>query len=1037
MKIQTTRGRLLASTMICGAMALAVSSPALAQTAPADAGPTEVEGIVVTGSRIVRQDYVANSPIATVTGEQAVANADVTLDTYLNTLPQVNPAGTTSSNNPGNNGQANIDLRGLGSNRNIVLVDGRRAMVSANTLVVDVNTIPQALIQNIEVITGGAGATYGADAIAGAVNIILKKDFEGVDIRANYSNSTEYWDAEEYQVSGVVGGNFADGKGNAVLGFDRSFRQPLIKSQRPFSQNATSTTSFLPEGALFWANSNPIPQSAIDTLFATYGVDAADVNGAGSGTLGFNMDGTLFYKGVFNSPLDVQNYRYPIDGSVNQNLYPDLYSYNFDFVNLLVLPLDRYSFMSKINYETDNGVEFFANIGWTEYTSATALAPTPFPTVNTRNGADAGADDVISDLVVAGNQISQQLVIPVTNPFIPDDLAFLLASRTGDNPALVGSGANEPFTMRQRTLGLGLRQSNYENTVVQFLGGIRAPLGDSGWELEATVQEGRTEIDENQTGNLDTQRLQAMIEADDGGASICEGGFNIFGRNPISAECADYLESTTTLSTSMKQQIAQAFVRGPVYELPAGKIEAVFGAEYRSFEYDFDPGSASGPISGFNTQNPDAGNNAFYDLFGEMLIPVVRDMPYAQSLDVTLGYRYSWSEFTDEISGRKVGPRGSPAWKVDLNWQVIDPLRIRASYQRSVREPNFSELFAGGGSAPQYFDPCSVTSQFRQNDPDDSHRQLCLDAGLIGGISPAQIDTYVQTPGNQIGIDLDGSTDLQPEKGETLTLGAVINSWSDNPWMSRFRASVDYYKIKITDALLTPTPNQMVAQCYNYYGTNPDLDSTTANCFNLLRFGGDILWIYDYAHTDDGVFVPTNGGHQETSGIDFQVDWGFDMDQLGMDNLGSMRFNALLTHILEFKQQDPIEGVPELDFVGTVSYFGAGLGTSFPDWKANVTATWDIDPFEFNVRGRYISAMENRLNIEFPGETEFTGTDAVWYWDVAGAYDVNDNLELRLGVNNVFDKEAETYNPNVQSGTDPSTYDVIGRRVFGGLRLKF
>jgi len=580
LKIQTTRGRLLASTMICSAMAFAAASPAFAQ-APADT-TAEVEGIIVTGSRIVRQDYVANSPIATVTGEAAVANADITLDTYLNTLPQINPAGTTTSNNPGNNGQANIDLRGLGANRNIILVDGRRAMVSDNALTVDVNTIPQALIQNIEVITGGAGATYGADAIAGAVNFILKKDFEGVDIRANYSNSTEYWDAAEYQISAVVGGNFADGKGNAVLSFDRSFRQSLIKSQRPFSQNATSTTSFLPEGALFWQGAcssvggclsnpgNPISETAVDTLFATYGVAAGDIV-ASSSTLGFNLDGTLFYKGIFNNDLDVQNFRYPIDGAVNQSLYPDLYSYNFDFVNILVSPLDRYSFMSKVDYELDNGVEFFASAGWTEYTAAAALAPTPFPTVNTRNPSTIGTDDVGSVLVNAlcpsfnnlgvmtsNNpcQVAQLLVIPVTNPFIPADLATLLATRTGNDSRLLGSGATEPFLMRQRTLDLGLRQSTYENTVVQFMGGLRAPLGDSGWELEASLQEGRTEIDEIQTGNLDTQRLQGLIEATDGGASVCEGGFNIFGRQPISAECADYLESTTTLSTAMKQQIA-------------------------------------------------------------------------------------------------------------------------------------------------------------------------------------------------------------------------------------------------------------------------------------------------------------------------------------------------------------------------------------------------------------------------------------------------------------------------------------------------
>ncbi|WP_421934918.1 TonB-dependent receptor domain-containing protein [Phenylobacterium sp.] len=1024
------RSRLLASSMICGAAITAFSASA------AYAQDSEVTEVVVTGSRIVRQDYVANSPISTVTGEQTVQNADITLDTYLNTLPQVNPSGTTTSNNPGNGGQSNIDLRGLGANRNVVLVDGRRPMVSANNLTVDLNTIPQALIESIEVITGGAGAAYGADAIAGAVNVKLKRNFEGVDIRANYSNSTEYWDAEEYQLSAAIGGNFADGKGNAVFGFDRSYREAMIKSQRPFSQNATSTTSFLPEGALFWANTNAPTKAALDAVFAGYGVTPSQIS-LTSGTIGFNMNGSLFYKGVFNNPLNVQHFTYPIDGQVNQTLYPDLYSYNFDYVNILTLPLDRYSFMTKVNYELDNGIEFFASAGWTEYKAATALAPTPFPTVNTRNPSTARTQDVVSSLVTPGQQIAQQLVIPSTNPFIPADLRALLNSRTGDDPALVGAGATEPFRMRQRTLDLGLRQSNYENTVVQFLAGVKGPIADTGFNFEVSVSEGRTEIDQTQTGNLNTQRMQTLIEAADGGQSICAGGFNIFGRQPISAACRTYLASATTLSTAMTTQIAQGFVTGKVAELPAGDVSIVLGAEYRGFEYDFDPGSASGPISGFSTQNPDRGTNSFKDYFGEIAIPLVKDQPFIKSLELDLGARYSKNEFADKIAGDKVELDGVWAYKAELNWEVNDLLRARASYQRSVRAPNFSELFSGGGSAPQYFDPCSVTSQARKGANAAQVTALCQSAGFNGGVSGSAIGNFVQTPGSQIGVDLLGNKALKPEEGSTFTAGLVWKSPWENQWLSRLQGSIDYYNIKITDAILTPTPNQIVAACYNYYGTNPTYSAANSNCDGILRTGGDILWVYN-PNNNYEEFTASNGGHQKTSGIDIQFDYGFDLEWLGAPSTwGSVRMNAVLTHVIEFKQQDPITGVPELDFAGTVSYFGAGLGTSFPDWKATINTNWSVGDFKFDARARYIAAMENRLNIEFPGETEFTGPDAVWYLDLAGTWAMTDNVEFKLGVNNVFNKEAETYAPNVQSGTDPSTYDVVGRRVFGGVKLRF
>ncbi len=237
-------------------------APAAAPAATAQPAQP-AEEIIVTGSRIERKDFVANSPIVTLSKEQLENHADVTLDTYLNTLPQVNPAGTTTSNNPPNNGQSNVDLRGLGPNRNLVLIDGRRAMVSASDQTVDLNTIPAALIESIEIISGGAGAVYGADAVAGAVNFKLKDDFQGIDLQYNFSNATGPWDAEEYSVSGVLGANFAEEKGNAVVAFDYSKREPMIKSQRDFSRWRLPRRAFLPEG-LYSPAGNPPDQTAAE-----------------------------------------------------------------------------------------------------------------------------------------------------------------------------------------------------------------------------------------------------------------------------------------------------------------------------------------------------------------------------------------------------------------------------------------------------------------------------------------------------------------------------------------------------------------------------------------------------------------------------------------------------------------------------------------------------------------------------------------------------------------------------------------------------
>ena len=256
----------------------------------------------------------------------------------------------------------------------------------------------------------------------------------------------------------------------------------------------------------------------------------------------------------------------------------------------------------------------------------------------------------------------------------------------------------------------------------------------------------------------------------------------------------------------------------------------MLGVEYRGFEYNFDPGAASGPMSGANTQDPDAGTNSFRDVFGEVLIPLVKDQPFVQNLELSLGARYSEAEFADKLTGREVGPRGSWAYKGELNWTINDLLRARMSYQRSVREPNFSELFAGGGSSPQYFDPCSVTSQARKGANAAQVTALCL----AQGVGASAIGNYVQTPGSQIGVDLTGNLDLEPEEGKTFTAGIVWRSPWDNQWLSRLQGSVDYYNIKIDKAILTVKGN---ATLLTTPALRPVAMATSARFFLDLRSG--------------------------------------------------------------------------------------------------------------------------------------------------------------------------------------------------------
>ena len=1010
-----------------------ISVPAVAQEAEEEAAAEEA--IVVTGSRIARPNDDSSSPIAVATGDEATQNANVTLETFLNQLPQANPAGTTTSNNPGNNGQANINLRGLGVNRNLVLIDGRRPMVSANNLVVDLNTIPAALIDRIEIITGGAGAAYGADAIAGVTNLILKKDFEGIDARATYANTSKT-DAEEFNASLTLGGNFADGKGNAVFAFDYTQRESLIKKQRPFAAFATSTTTFLPEG--FYNPSGNVPTvAAVDALFATYSVGAGrvDVNQG----LGFNTDGTLFGVGVFNNPLDVQNFRYPIDLSVNQPLFPDLYSYNFDEVNLLVLPLKRKSVMGKINYEINPAFEVFGQFGWTDYKSVTALAPTPVPTVTYRNPTDPArtVSNALSNLVVSGQSVANFLVVPTTNPFIPADLRTLLNSRTGDNAALVGTGATEPFLMRSRTLGAGARTSTFTNQVVQYMAGLRGEFAPN-WRYEAYYSVGDTEITNDGAGAIDTQRLQNLLEAADGGNSLCAGGFNPFGRNPLSQACITYLGVNTKSITDLKQRIAQAFITGEVGELPGGPIGLAFGAELRKFDYAVDPGALSGPISGPNVVNRASGKNSFRDFFAEVRLPIASGSAWADSLELNLGWRMSKFKSTNTLTGAEGAPSTDHTYKAELSWAPVQEVRVRGSFQRAVRAPNFGELFAGGGSAPQYFDPCSVNSQFRQGQQGATVAQalnLCRFGNrTAGGVSAAAFANYVQPPGSQLTINLSGNPNVRPEKSDSFTLGIVAGPPSDSGIFSRLRGSIDYYNIKVEDAIVTPDPNSVVAACFNYLGTNPTYDPANASCQSLVRSGAQLVQILNPAVTPAANFAVNNLAEIKTSGIDAQLQWPIPLEGLGEN--ASLTFDMFLNYLIDWKLRDGIPGLPSLDYAGTVSYFGAGLGTSFPRWRGTLSTTLNVDEFSFNLRSRYIHSMKNRAALQFNNENNLTGVGSTWYFDATASVNI-ENLTFRLGVNNLFNRQPELYAPNVQSGTDPSLYDVIGRRFFVSAGLRF
>ncbi|HKE94119.1 MAG TPA: TonB-dependent receptor plug domain-containing protein, partial [Povalibacter sp.] len=370
------------------------AAAAVAVPAYAAEEPENIQEIVVTGTRIVRPDYEGASPIVSVAAEQIRNTGATAVDQVLNTLPQFVPSITNTSNNPGN-GQANIDLRGLGTFRNLVLLDGRRLPPSGSDGTVDVNIIPTALLQRVEVLTGGGSSVYGSDAIAGVTNFVLNDKFTGVQVDGGY-NQTDRSDGDERTANLTVGTAFQEGRGHVIASVGYMKRDGILQGDREFSEltlrvrrsgNTPQGSGTIPFGKVNPSASNRWTQAALDTAFGAYGFPA------GSATLGegiaFNNDGTLFTTGL-GSPGTVLNFK----GPQGPDFSDSTFTYNFAPPNQLLLPAERTNALGRVSYDFDTAT-FYAQMLYADSDVDTQLAAVP------------------------GGGIS----IPVTNPFIPAGLA--------------------------------------------------------------------------------------------------------------------------------------------------------------------------------------------------------------------------------------------------------------------------------------------------------------------------------------------------------------------------------------------------------------------------------------------------------------------------------------------------------------------------------------------------------------------------------------------------------------------------------------
>ncbi|MFJ6023392.1 TonB-dependent receptor domain-containing protein [Brevundimonas sp. NPDC092305] len=1004
------RNRLLGSTMIGGltvvAASLAMTSAAQAQSTPPQGEPTQdpatqVDDIVVTGSRIARQDYVSTSPIVTVGQEDFQDTGSVTIDTLINDLPQFVPSINSTSNNPSNGGQANINLRGLGTQRTLVLMNGRRVVPSNSDGTVDVNIIPTPLIQNVEVISGGASAAYGSDALAGVANFILNERFEGVQFDAQYG-VTDRDDGATEAYSITLGGNLADDRGNMVLSVGRSTRGLIYNRDREFSSISGASAASPLGNAVFDAGNQP-SQAFLNTTFGTPTVCPIPSNAnapcvAPGGSFGFNQDGSVFSYTLnrnFKSPGGIEYDGFNVAGQGS-------FAYNTGPLNYMQLPLDRWNAYAGASYRLSDAAEVYGNLLFTQYESANELAATP---------ASAATG----------------FRVPSTNPFITAGLRSLLNARP--NPA--GS-----FRLDKRFTSLGGRRATENYTVYQGTVGVRGDLvGLRDWTYDIYAQQGRMERVTVQTGNVSRSAVQQLLDAPDGGRTLCAGGFDFEGDNALSAACVAFIGRTSQNVTTYEQSVVEASLQGGLLTLPAGEMRFAAGIQYRQDDYDFRPdaslarvnpttphlganglpdgGNVGGSeIAGFNPSQPLSGVTNSVEYFVETLVPLISDVPFIQQLDLTLGYRisdYNTVGFLD-------------AYRADLEWQVFDMLRIRGGIQHSVRAPSIGELYAplntsfpaiGAVTTANAGDPCDTRSSYRNGANAAAVRALCLAQGVPASV----IDTYTYG-NNQVGGVTGGNPNLEEETSDSFTVGAVITSPWSNPWLSGMSASVDYYDITIDNVIAAIGAATQLQGCFNAQGQNPTYDPNNGYCQLFTRdpLSGNVFEARE---------LNANLAQLKTSGIDAQLDWRLVMGDIGLPDWGQLDINVVVGWLENRERQDVPNGL-YTDRTGTID---SVFGNTFPEWKALTSIGWSNDGFGFGVRWRRIGEMT-----QFSTTNEIPSKD---YFDLNASWAINDTVSLRATVNNLTDEEPAIYAPGVQANTDPSTYDTLGRRYSVGLTARF
>ena len=969
----------------------AIGEPVIAQDLIQDED-AEIEQMIVTGSRIKRSGLTAPTPVTVLDSEALSLQGEVNIATLLNQLPALGSTFTNASSSGfiGTVGLSFLDLRRLGQERTLVLVDGRRHIgSSAGTASVDINSIPQELVDRVEVVTGGASAIYGADAVTGVVNFVMKDDFEGVSLYAQAGQADE-GDAFSYTVRGLVGGNFADGKGNAVVSFEWADSNGFIGNDRSFDRANLTFVENPADGDTSDNTNDGIP----DTIL----VGDARLNFI---TIpGIFLDSTGFIDPVGNGfqiidgAVDLFTPGNPVFANDGVEVGGDGLPLS-DISGSLNADLQRLITTARVTYEIHPLLNAFVEM---KYVNSTSFA---------LNGT--GAFDIFS------------LGINADNAFLPDEIrqAFI------DNGVALDD--TQVFSV-SRSHNEAERAERAERVLFRGVVGLEGEF-DNGIGYELSYVYGRTTSQIQQFNNRINDRFFAGVDAvidTDTGNPICRvtqqvangedptlpdgspaPGFvvdgcvpiNLFGAGAISDEAIDFAYANGFVNETLEQSVVTLSFTGDStaanFELPAGPIGWAVGAEYRDEDAESFPTEIDQlGLTFLNVIPPTTGGFDVYEVFGEVTVPIVKDLPFAEEISVDAAVR-----FADYST---VG--STTSWKVGGNWTPTSDLRFRSTFSRAIRAPNISELFGPQSQTFLFFDdPCDVDF-LDQGSP--TRAANCAALGAPPGFQ--QDNTVGNTPGTT-----GGNPDLNEETADSLTIGAV---WTPS-YVPGLSVTVDFWDIDIEDSISVATLDDVLSNCVDA----PTIDNQF--CPLLTR---------DPATFQLVTFQITNQNFAaaEARGIDFEVNYELDLADVGLDDYGSLDFRVIGTHVLR-RNDFPFQESPDV-----VDEEEGELGD--PEWAVTYNMTWRWDRFSFNYEMRFLSKqvivevddLVSDPDLQFPFET-----DRTFFHDIQARYQINEYVEVFGGINNI----SQEFPPFGLSGagTDSAIFDNIGRFYYGGFRANF